>query len=268
MRRFSRLFDFEGSTVCLVPSRAVHPVGSEAHAAQVVAQVEADLGLDELRSWLPEAEGPRSEAQVRAQAQALLSSGELTLLCHGLDLGPLDAPETTDLVDLLPPVTPLQSDDVWFEVHCTGPGGESYAHAKARVRLPDGTDRFVTLGPDSRLRIDDLPESGRCEFELSADARATSVASPPLDTAIPLALGSTVLLPTERTQQVVVRVVQSRLRLQVVDEAGSPWPEPSGSVQDRQGTTHTLAFDTDSHAELELSDDGEVRVSLKLGYDG
>lgn len=117
-----------------------------------------------------------------------------------------DAPPIIDIHELLPtggdetygpdgggPAPGLH----WIEVVCVSARGESYAGARARVRLPDGRAEFVTLDASSSVRFDDLTEGGTVHFELSGDAVARGTVGPP-PTAQRYELGGSVGLSTQR----------------------------------------------------------------------
>ena len=80
--------------------------------------------------------------------------------------------------------------------------GESFAGAKARVRLPDGRTEHVTLGGTSSVRFDDLTEGGTAHFELSGDAVARGPLRNPKGTRYDL--GASIGLPTRRQHVLVV----------------------------------------------------------------
>lgn len=123
---------------------------------------------------------------------------------------PFDTPPITDITDLLPKG---DTDDRgqgpsphgglrWIEVICVSAKGESFAGAKARIRLPDGRIEYVTLDARSSVRFDDLTESGTVHFELSGDAQARG--SLPLSGGTRYELGKSIGLSTQRQHVLVV----------------------------------------------------------------
>lgn len=123
---------------------------------------------------------------------------------------PFDAPPITDIKDL----TPKDGTDDrgrgpgpheglhWIEVTCVSAKGESFAGAKARIRLPDGRSAYVTLDARSSVRFDDLTEGGTVHFELSGDAQARG--SLPLPGGTRYELGKPIGLSTQRQHILVV----------------------------------------------------------------
>ena len=123
---------------------------------------------------------------------------------------PFDAPSVIDIHDLLPKGDdpdddrgPAPEDGLhWIEVVCVSAEGESFAGAKARVRLPDGRSEYVTLDGRSSMRFDDLSEGGTAHFELSGDALARGPLSLPGGTRYEL--GASIGLTTRKRHVLVV----------------------------------------------------------------
>ncbi|MEM6290646.1 MAG: hypothetical protein AAGA54_05250 [Myxococcota bacterium] len=124
---------------------------------------------------------------------------------------PFEAPEGTDLIDLLPDGgTDGDRTDLgphsglhWIEIVCVNEARQGYAGAQARVRLPDGRSEYVTLDARSSVRFDDLTEGGTVHFELSADAEPSGMFG--LDPGTDYTLGGAVGLSTRRRHVLRVR---------------------------------------------------------------
>ncbi len=122
-----------------------------------------------------------------------------------------DAPDTIDLIDLLPRGGDEDADHDtpggqpglhWIEVVCVSPQGEGYAGARGRMRLPDGRTEFVTLDARSSVRFDDLTGGGTVHFELSGDASPSGMLGP--DHGLRYELGASVGLSTRKRHVLVI----------------------------------------------------------------
>ena len=122
-----------------------------------------------------------------------------------------DEPDIIDIHDLIPdggddslePERPSPQPGLhWIEVVCVSAQGGGFAGAKARVRLPDGRDEYVTLDGRSSVRFDDLTEGGTVHFELSGDAVARG--SDPVPLGQRYELGAPVGLPTRKRHVLIV----------------------------------------------------------------
>ena len=123
---------------------------------------------------------------------------------------PFEAAEAIDIFDLIPG-RGIDGGDLrpdgnpglhWIEVICVSAKGESFAGARARIRLPEGRSEFVTLDARSSVRFDDLTDDGTAHFELSGDAVARGTL--PIPTGTRYELGSAIGLPTRRQHVLIV----------------------------------------------------------------
>lgn len=63
------------------------------------------------------------------------------------------------------PAAPAADPRAWLEIELKASSGEALANERCRVKLPDGSVREGTTGPDGVLRLTGIPP-GDCEFTL------------------------------------------------------------------------------------------------------
>ena len=203
---------------------------------QVVAAAEDQLGLDALRGWLPASSRPSDATELREALVRALADGSLRLVKHARAYEPMRGPEVQDLVDLIESHEEDLPRPPWIEVSCLGPKGESYAFASCRVRMPDGSERYAKLDHRSRLRLDDVPAEGTCQFELSQDARPDGgQLTPPSSKAVVYELGTAAAVVTSSVHVLTVSAARTWVELEVVDTRGRPVPHFSGAMWTSDG---------------------------------
>ncbi len=212
-------------------------------AQNVVDAAERQLGLDALRTWLPADERPIEEKDLQEALTDALLDGRLKLVRHARAHEPLRAPEVQDLVDLIESRDEDLPRPPWIEVCCLGPGGETYAFSRCRVRMPDGSQRYVQLDHRSSVRLDDVPGHGTCQFELSQDARPDGGRrSPPKPTAHVLEFGTAAFVETSRVHVLQLSGAPAWVEVEVLDTRGRPVPHFRGVLQASDGE-HPLELD-------------------------
>lgn len=202
-------------------------------AIALVEAAESQLGLDALRSWCPDL--PEDAVELRSALVDALCTGELKLIQHARAHEPLRSPNVHALVDLIEGSDPQELKRPWLEVRCLGPRGESYAFNKCRVRLPDGTTRYATLDHRSSLRLENVPEDGTCQFELSQDAQPDGGRLSPPARAVVYALGTAAAVSTSAVHVLTVSTSSTWVEIEVQDSRGRPVPHFRGALRTTAG---------------------------------
>ena len=209
---------------------------SERAARELVAAAEEQLGLEAIRSWLPKDPRPTGDEELRDAVVRALTDGRLRLVKHGRAHEPMRSPDIQDLVDLIESYEEDLPRPPWIEVNCLGPQGESYAFARCRVRMPDGTERYERLDHRSRLRLDDVPTDGTCHFELSQDARPDGGRlTAPTPKAVVYELGTAAAVVTSAVHVLTVSTARNWVELEVVDARGRPVTHFRGTLRTTDG---------------------------------
>ncbi|MCR9161267.1 MAG: hypothetical protein ACE37F_12600 [Nannocystaceae bacterium] len=234
--------------------------GSQA-AIAIVEAAESQLGLEALRSWLPDlSEDP---VELRSALVDALCTGQLRLIQHARAHEPLRAPEVHALVDLIEAADHEELKRPWLEVSCLGPKGESYAFNKCRVRLPDGTTRYATLDHRSSLRLDDVPEDGTCQFELSQDARPDGGRLSPPAKAVVYELGTAAAVATSAVHVLTISTSNTWVELEVQDSRGRPVRHLCGTLRTSNGPEQIELDPAGVFRQAPLPDAAPVSVELR-----
>ncbi|MGH1349090.1 MAG: hypothetical protein ACRBN8_46595 [Nannocystales bacterium] len=199
----------DGEDVHLVPARDVDRWGGYMNGRHGAWELTTAENIGDIRQALMCPPSQDTEG-VYTELRKQLEDGSALFFELPPKSVPFDSPPEVDIRDLIPDGRDdrdSKNPDAhgslhWLEVVCVSAKGESFAGAKARVRLPDGRTEHVTLSGTSSVRFDDLTEGGTALFELSGDAVARGSLRNPEGTRYDL--GASIGLSTRRQHVLVV----------------------------------------------------------------
>lgn len=199
----------DGEEVHLVPTREVNRWGGYINGRRGAWELTTAENIGDIRHALMCPPSQDTEG-VYTELRKQLEDGSALFFEVQPESVPFDRPPEIDIHDLIPErrddrggKTPGAHESLhWLEVVCVSAKGESFAGAKARVRLPDGRTEYVTLSGSSSFRFDDITEGGTAHFELSGDAIARGPLRSPEGSRYEL--GASIGLPTRRQHVLVV----------------------------------------------------------------
>ena len=198
----------DGEQVHLVPARDVDRWGGYINGRRGAWELTTAENIGDIRQALMCPPSQDTEG-VYTELRKQLEDGSALFFEVPPESVPFDRPPEIDIHDLIPDRRDDRGENPgaheslhWLEVVCVSAKGESFAGAKARVRLPDGRTENVTLDGSSSFRFDDITESGTAHFELSGDAIARGPLRSPEGSRYEL--GASIGLPMRRQHVLVV----------------------------------------------------------------
>ncbi|MGH1346439.1 MAG: hypothetical protein ACRBN8_33040 [Nannocystales bacterium] len=199
----------DGEEIHLVAARELDRWGGYLHARGAAYALVTPENISRIRHALMCSPSVDTEGVFVELRKQLEDGGALFF-----EVPPAEVPfEATEAIDIFKLIPKGGNDDEdrrpgpnpglhWIEVICVSAKGESFAGARARIRLPGGRSEFVTLDARSSVRFDDLTDDGTAHFELSGDAVARGTLDIPTGTRYEI--GSAIGLPTRRQHVLIV----------------------------------------------------------------
>lgn len=199
----------DGEELHLVPSRELERWGGFLNGRRGAYELVTPENVAEIRRALMCRPSDTTKA-VYEELRKQLEDGSALFFEAPPEERAFDTIPEIDIRDLLPDGADTDDDRPyrpdgglhWVEIICVSPNDESFAGARARLRLPDGRSEYVTLDGGSSVRFEDLTEGGTVHFELSGDAVARGSLSLPGGTRYEL--GSSIGLTTRKQHVLVV----------------------------------------------------------------